>query len=465
MADRMQLGARQPRRKTRFLLVLLTAAVIGGGLWLAFRKGPTPGVELATDRPAVGKATTVIATFSEPVHGLGTIRLELVQGDRVEVLDRQELTRGSLVPWSKDDGTGEVVVTAIIGTTTLDWLGEGDVVVRATADRSVGFLRRGESVVEEIVLPVRLRPPRLELMSSQHYGQQGGSGAVRYRAGETAVRSGVRAGVVESLGSALEGGGRDEFFVIYALPWDLGDPSEIRLFAEDDAGNRVELPFLDLFKPLPARVDTIRLTDDFLERVVPAIASRTPGFDDSGSLLDQYLVINSTLRRAELDRVAELGRHSEPAFLWSGPFLQMTNSALKANFAQTRSYVYDGREVDRQTHLGLDLASTAHAPVPAPNSGRVVFAGWMTLYGNAVVIDHGYGLLSLCGHLSAIRAEEGDVVERGQIIGSSGTSGLAGGDHLHLEIFVHGQSVDPLQWLDGKWIQEKIMAKIDATGE
>ena len=456
----MQLGARKPRKKTRLVLVMLVTAVIGGGLWLALRRGPVPVVELATDRPGVGKATTVIATFSEPAHGLGGIRLELIQGDRVEVLDGQELTRGSLVPWSRNDGTAEVVLTAIVGTSTLDWLDEGDVVVRAIADRAVGFLRRGESVVVERVLPVRLRPPRLELLSSQHYGQQGGAGAVRYRLGETAVRSGVRAGTHESWGSLLEGGGSDEFFVIYALPWDLGDAAEIRLFAEDDAGNRVELAFLDLFKPLPERVDTIRLDDAFFERIVPAIASRTPGFDDSGSLLDQYLVINRDLRRAELDRVAELSRLSEPAFLWSGPFFQMTNSALKANFAQTRSYLYDGREVDRQTHLGLDLASTARAPVPAPNSGRVVFSGWMTLYGNAVIIDHGYGLMSLCGHLSTIEAAVGDLVERGQIIGSSGSTGLAGGDHLHLEIFVHGESVDPLQWLDGKWIEEKIMAKI-----
>jgi murein DD-endopeptidase MepM/ murein hydrolase activator NlpD len=456
----MQLGARKPRKKIRFFLVLLIAGVIAGGFWLALRRGPTPVVELATDRPAVGKATTVTAKFTEPVHGLGGIRLELIQGDRVEVLDQRELTRGSLLPWSRADGTAAVALTAVVGTKTYDWLDDGDVVVRATADRSTGFLRRGESVAVELVLPVRLRPPRLELLSSQHYGQQGGSGAVRYRVGETAVRSGVRAGTHESRGSALEGGGPDEYFVLFALPWDLGDPSEVRLFAEDDAGNRVELAFLDLFKPLPDRVDTIRLNDAFFARVVPAIASRTPGFDDSATLLEQYLVINRDLRQAELDRVRELSQASEDAFLWSGPFLQMPNSALKANFAQTRSYLYDGREVDRETHLGLDLASTAHAPVPAPNSGRVVFAGWMTLYGNAVVIDHGYGLMSLCGHLSTIETAAGDRVERGRIIGRTGATGLAGGDHLHLEIFVHGQSVDPLQWLDAKWIQEKIMAKI-----
>ena len=101
--------------------------------------------------------------------------------------------------------------------------------------------------------------------------------------------------------------------------------------------------------------------------------------------------------------------------------------------------------------------------MPAPNSGRVVFAGWMTLYGNAVIIDHGYGLMSLAGHLSTVNAREGEDVERGQIVGRSGATGLAGGDHLHLEIFLHGQSVDPLEWLDGKWIRDNITSKL--TGD
>jgi murein DD-endopeptidase MepM/ murein hydrolase activator NlpD len=234
----------------------------------------------------------------------------------------------------------------------------------------------------------------------------------------------------------------------------------VRLFAEDDAGNRVEQPFLDIFKTMPPRSDTIRLSDRFFDRVVPAIASQTPGFDSSGSLLDQYLRINGELRQAELDRVAALSLSSVPEILWSGAFVQMANSSLEANFAEQRSYIYEGREVDRQTHLGLDLASTARAPVPAPNSGRVVFAGWMSLYGNAVIIDHGYGLLSLCGHLSAVSVAEGDRVAKGDIVGSSGATGLAGGDHLHLEIFVHGQSVDPLEWLDAKWIQDRIGTKL-----
>ncbi len=458
----MQLGTRKPRKKLRLFLFVVIVVAIAIGAGLGLRVGPAPDVILSTDHPAVGKATTVTALFSEPVHGLVDIRLELIQGDRVEVLAGESLEPGSLLPWSGNGGTAEAMLSGVVGTGAFGWLEEGSVVVRATAQRWSGFLRRSDPVVTERTLPVRLLPPRLEIVSSQHYGRQGGAGAVVYRVGSTAVESGVQAGDHVSRGATLDGGGPDEHFVIYALPWDLDDSGAVRLFAEDDAGNRVEQSFLDLFKVRPPQTDTIRISDGFLERVVPAIASRTPGFDDSGSLLDQYLEINGNLRRAELERVAELSRSSEPAFLWSGPFLQMANSARMAGFAETRTYIYDGREVDRQTHLGLDLASTARAPVPAPNSGRVIFAAWMTLYGNAVIIDHGYGLLTVSGHLSSIDVTEGEAVERGQIIGRSGATGLAGGDHLHLEIFVHGMSVDPFQWLDGKWVEEKIMSKISS---
>ncbi|MEE4270322.1 MAG: M23 family metallopeptidase [Thermoanaerobaculales bacterium] len=456
----MKIGTRKPRKKLRAVLVLVVITLLAVVGWLGFRVGPDPEIMLSTDYPAVGRATIVTALFSEPGRGLGEIRLELIQGDRIEVLDREIFEPGSPLPWSGDRGTADAALSSSVGSEAFDWLAEGEVTLRATADVASGFFRRTPPVVEEATLPVRLRPPRLELVSSQHYVRQGGAGAVVYRVGDTAVTSGVRAAAHVSPGSPLEGGGPDDRFVIYALPWDLDDAGEVRLFAEDDAGNRVERPFIDLFKARPPRRDTIRISDGFLERVVPAIASRTPGFDDSGSLLDQYVEINSNLRHAELERVAELSTLSDPTFLWSGPFLQMANSARMAGFAETRTYVYDGGEVDRQTHLGLDLASTSHAPVPAPNAGRVLFAGWMTLYGNAVIIDHGYGLLSISAHLSAIEVSDGESVERGQRIGASGATGLAGGDHLHLEIFVHGQSVDPVEWLDARWIENNITSKL-----
>ncbi len=459
----MKLRSTQSGRsgKARFFAVLLLVFAIAFGAWYAFRVGPAPEVNLVIERPAVGRSNGVTAVFSEPELGLGTVRLELIQGDRTELLAEKVFVPGSGIPFVGGAGTVQAVLEATVGTDAMAWLAEGEVVLRATADRASGPLRSTAPVSVERTLPVRLRPPRLEVVSTQHYARQGGSGAVVYRVGEHVVRSGVRAGQVESPGSPRPGGGSNDRFAFYSLPWNVADSAEVRLFAEDDAGNRAEQPFLDIFKAMPSRTDIIRLSDAFFKRVVPAIASQTPGFDASGSLLDQYLRINGDLRRAELDRVAELSRDSEPVFLWSGAFLQMPNSARAANFAETRTYIYEGREVDQQTHLGLDLASTARAPVPAPNSGRVVFAGWMSLYGNAVIIDHGYGLLSLCGHMSTVDVAAGDHIIKGDRIGTSGATGLAGGDHLHLEVFVHGHSVDPMEWFDAKWIRDNMATKLE----
>lgn len=336
--------------------------------------------------------------------------------------------------------------------------------MRATANRMAGPLRSKAPVVVEKRMQVRLRPPRLELESRQHYVREGGSGVVVFRVGDGAATSGVRAGTVESLSYPLPGGGAGERFALFAIPWELDDTAQVKLFAEDDAGNRVELPFVDLFKKVPPRVDTLELTDAFLEKVVPAIASATAGFDASGSPLDQYLRINGDLRRSVLAQIAALARESEPHVLWQGAFLQMPNTERRAGFAEVRTYLYHGRPVDHQTHLGLDLASTERAPVPAANAGKVVFAGWLSIYGNAVILDHGYGLLSLYGHMSALDTKVGAMVSKGQRLGTSGSTGLAGGDHLHLEVFVQGKSVDPLEWLDEHWIRDNIATKVRLPG-
>ncbi len=449
-----------PRRRVGWAVVLVAVAAVAVAVWGALRRGPAPAITIESDRPAVGAATKVTAHFSEPVGGLGLVRLELGQGDRTVTLAERRFPRAGAFSPTRGRFTPNGDLAATVGRSAQDWLKEGEVVVRATADRLAGPLRSHAPVVVEKRFAVRLRPPHLELLSKQHYVREGGAGVVLLRVGEGVARSGVRAGTVESLSFPLPGGGPGERFALFAVPWELSDPAQIRLFAEDDAGNRTEMPFVDLFKPAPPHADRIELSDAFLAKVVPEIASQTPGFDASGTLLDQYLRINGDVRRATLARIAQIAADTKPEFLWRGAFVQMPNTQKRANFAENRTYVYQGRTVDHQTHLGLDLASTEHAPVPAANSGRVVFAGWLTIYGNAVIVDHGYGLMSLYGHMSSLAVKEGDVVAKGQTLGNSGSTGLAGGDHLHLEIFVQGKSVSPLEWLDEHWIRDNIATKI-----
>jgi murein DD-endopeptidase MepM/ murein hydrolase activator NlpD len=90
----------------------------------------------------------------------------------------------------------------------------------------------------------------------------------------------------------------------------------------------------------------------------------------------------------------------------------------------------------------------------------VLLAHYFGIFGNAVVIDHGYGLMSLYGHLSSIGVREGQQVERGQELGRSGKTGLAGGDHLHFTMLLRGLPVNPVEWWDPHWIRDRLARKL-----
>ena len=168
------------------------------------------------------------------------------------------------------------------------------------------------------------------------------------------------------------------------------------------------------------------------------------------------------MRLAERDR--DLRFKTEPRFLWSRPFLQQPNSTVESNFADVRNYFYQGKQIDQQVHLGYDLAITQHVGVMAANDGRVVYAAPLGIYGNCIVLDHGYGLQSIYGHLSEIAVHEGDMVKRGQVMGKSGQTGLAGGDHIHFSMQLDGVQIDPKEWWDAHWIRDHIAKRVDLPG-
>jgi murein DD-endopeptidase MepM/ murein hydrolase activator NlpD len=240
----------------------------------------------------------------------------------------------------------------------------------------------------------------------------------------------------------------------------MGDPSRVKLVAADDAGNESQVGFIDQFTPRKPIQATITLTDAFLNKVVPAIMSQTPEMADAGGLLENFLSINRDLRKANAAALVELASKSKPQFFWTKSFLPMVNAKVTAPFAEYRTYVYQGRAVDHQVHLGFDLAATRAVPVPASNDGVVALARFFGIYGNAVVVDHGYGLESLYAHLSSIDVKEGQEVKRGDTLGRTGDTGLAGGDHLHFSVLLDGQPVNPQEWWDGHWIRDRVARKL-----
>lgn len=444
--------------KPRMITLAAAAALTVGALgWL--RVGPPPEITIEPALPGIGRSTPITVRAVEPVRGLSHLAVELVQGDLAQTLaERQHAPRPFWSFWGPRVANEEL--TLDVGSDTVSGLEEGEATLRVTAQRAATWIRRPPPVATELTLPVRLTPPAIRITSTQTYVAQGGSEAVVYTVGESSVRDGVRVADHWFSGHPLPGGAEGEHFALFGVPHDLGDGSGIRLVAIDDVGNERAVPFVDRFIARPLRTDTIRLSDRFMERVVPAILAHSPEVEDQGDLLATYLAINRDLRRTNAESLVELAAESAPRFFWSQAFQQLPNAQSMASFADRRTYLYEGREVDQQDHLGFDLASVRHAPVLAANRGVVRLAEYFGIYGNTVVLDHGYGLMTLYAHLSSFEVEVGQEVERGASLGKTGETGLAGGDHLHFSVLLHGMQVNPLEWWDPKWIENRLARKL-----
>ncbi|HVF62322.1 MAG TPA: M23 family metallopeptidase [Thermoanaerobaculia bacterium] len=434
--------------------VLLVAALAAAS---AFWVGGAPDVTIKPKLPGIGRNTPVEITLDDAGRATA-LRVEVVQqGKAVPVAERTFTPRAG---WNPFGGGKPETVTVGVGRETVKGLRSGPATVRVTVERTGSWARTPPPVVEEVELPVRLAPPVLGVASLHHFAAQGGSECVVYQVGPTAVRDGVRSGAWWFPGHPLPGAGKGTRFALFGIPYDLADPAEIRLVAIDDVGNEAAVGFIDQFKARPPGTDTIEITDPFMNKVVPEIMGQSPEVADQGGLLANYLAINRELRKKNNQTLKELGARSAKRFLWNQPFLPMANTAITAAFADHRTYVYNGKDVDQQYHLGFDMASVERDAVPASNAGVVVLARYFGIFGNAVVLDHGYGLQSLYGHLSTLEVSQGQTVKRGQTLGRSGQTGLAGGDHLHFTMLLGGLAINPVEWWDPHWIQDRVARKL-----
>lgn len=158
------------------------------------------------------------------------------------------------------------------------------------------------------------------------------------------------------------------------------------------------------------------------------------------SLLDPAIIA------AERERLNMLRGTFSPKRYWTTPFQRPCAGVISSYFGAKRAYE-DGPYTSY--HAGIDFRAPNGTPVRAPTGGIVVLAEPMTMLGNAIVIDHGWGLLTGYWHLSSIEVQVGQQVAPGDLIGRVGSTGLSTGAHLHWEMWVNGTPVDGLQWLEG----------------
>jgi hypothetical protein len=447
-----------------FLLVVVAAIFMVLAFKVASRQGPA--VILPKQPKGLGRKTELVVNASDAKHNLKTLTVEVVQAGQV-------IHQSTLIiserphRWWKFWSAGPVSATTwnvLVGREVIPELKEGGATVRITAlnDSWGRFFRGGRSEVK-LDLPVRFAPPVVEVLTTQHYINQGGCDMAVFKVSAGTTESGVQVGDNFFPSFPVKESQPETRLCLFAYAYNVDPTTVPHIVARDDAGNETLVSFNHKVFPKKFHTDTFDLEKleggKFLETVVPPIMSETPELRDQGSLIKNFLLINDSLRQEDAQKLVAFSQRTAPRFLWKGTFLRLPGKT-EAGFADYRTYLYGGQPVDHQTHLGFDLAGSEHMRVRAANDGVVVFAGYFGIYGNAIVIDHGCGIQSLYGHLSSIGVKEGDQVKNEQEIGRTGQTGLAGGDHLHFTVLLDGIPVNPVEWWDPHWIHDRITAKL-----
>jgi hypothetical protein len=320
----------------------------------------------------------------------------------------------------------------------------------STKDRSWRSFLTGGGTSLTWDMEVNLVPITVEMVAASYLLHPGGTGLVVYRVNKIPKESGVRVGEHFFPGYPVPKGSKGEYGAFFAIPLESPAALPAEIIARAGAGNEAKQSISLRLRPKRWRHDNMNLSEGFLSQV----AAKFPEAQQ-GDLLKTYLEVNRNKRQANHDKVRQACATSQPQPLWTGP-LQRFKGKSMARFGDQRTYIWQKKPVDEQVHLGEDLASLIHSPVPTANNGVVVLAEPLGIYGNTVILDHGMGVFSMYSHLSQIDVKKGERVEKGKTLGLTGTTGLAGGDHLHFSVLIHGDFVNPTEWWDAHWLKDQV---------
>lgn len=455
-----ELGRRDSKQTGlgRRLLRWLAIGIFGAALVFAFVKLEwfRPSASLRTPIAFVGERTKLELDVRDRGSGLKSIEIALEAAGTSYAIASEEFPA---IGW-RGSGVHEKSFDLEMQPRTAKLPeGSGILVVRALDHSWINFLITRPPIFSQPI-EIDYSPPKIEILTLQHYMRLGGSDLVVYRASEDAVSSGVEVDHYRFPG--IPGLFPDPriFAALFAVPQDLSVKAAPKVVAVDQAGNRRETRFFVSVKPVAFKDRTLAIDDEFLQAKVPDLLRVNGMPAHEGDLVQGYLDVNRNLRKTSEQKIREVCGSPEPKPYWTDVFLRQPNSAPLSSFADRRSYTYKGEVIDSQIHLGFDLASLRQSAVTAANDGKVAFADNLGIYGDTVILDHGLGLYSLYGHLSSIAVDAGAVVKRGETLGQTGDTGLAGGDHLHFSMMIRGIHVDPVEWWDPKWIEDHVTGKL-----
>lgn len=431
----------------RKVLLVVVALVVIVPIAMVVALSRTPVVDLTGPITTIGQATSVGVRIRDQ-RGIRSASATIEQnGARYLVWQMAQPLKTKEAAWT---------FTAGVKTTPQLKDGSAKLIVEAASN---DLLRRSSRVERDVT--VVTRPPTLSVDSEQHYIYIGMADLATFDVSGAYTGAGVRVGD-QSFRAWPMPGGKPGQFSLFAFAWNMPQSTIPLVFAANGAGNDVTSPITVVFpkKEQPHyTVHDLEVSDKFMQKVVGELDP-----NGSGDMVTRFVRINNEMRKSNNQTLSDLRFKTADHFLFSEPFQRQPHSQAEASFADLRNYIYQGKKIDQQVHLGYDLAVTQHVGVQASDDGRVVWAAPLGIYGNCIVVDHGYGLQTIYGHLSHIDVHEGDMVKRGQVMGQSGMTGMAGGDHIHFAMQLDGVQIDPKEWWDAHWIEDHIARRVELPG-
>ena len=326
--------------------------------------------------------------------------------------------------------------------------GEADLIV-SVSDYGL-FENKKPRLFKFIIDP---EPPKIERLYSQMYIMNGGSAFAFFKVSKDTTDVYIQ---MENLKfKCLSGVFNDKtiYTCVFPYPYYWNRKKDIYVYAKDKAGNITTQKIPYRFKVKRYRKSVINVSERLINKARTLVSDKH--FSDE---IEMFKYVNVKLREENEKKIHSITKNIviiKPQF--KGKFAVMKKAAVLGGFADYRKYKYKGKIIEGADayHKGLDMASIKNAEVPAAEDGIVVFTGFLGIYGNTIIIEHGLGVFTLYSHLLDFKVKKGEKVKKDQIIAHTDTTGLALGDHLHFGVLIQGLEVHPIEWLDKKWLKTR----------
>jgi len=335
---------------------------------------------------------------------------------------------------------------------------EGTIKIKAIDTSKWNFFNGNQTISQSKVV-IDKKSPIANLITNSYLLRQGGCGIVVAEISDDNLKDFYVSFNDEEAFEMFPFYKKNYYISIITWPVDIKEFKKVNIVAVDKANNKTvtKVPFyIQSFKE---KTDKIKITDDFVNNI-----SRHVLEDSDVSIpdntVDIFVKTNKEVRQKNVATIREVVRKNLASSALIPfdvkPFERLANAATFAQFGERRHYTYNDKEIDEAWHLGMDWASQKRSDVYISNPGKVIFKGYLGIYGNTVIVDHGLGLGTLYAHTSSSNVELNDEVKAGQHIANTGATGAVFGDHLHFGVLVQGIEVNPNEWLDREWMKVNV---------